>query len=568
MSGVLSLAPILLGLQVGFSFVCLSGLQSQISTAFPNVDPTLHLEVLVSLLSTGALVGCPVGGMLCDFWGRKPALLTSAGIIAAGGICMGLALDFSWLLVGRLTVGIGVGIGLSANNLFVSELAPPSSRGRYIALFELSMSFGIGIAYVTPTILKTLHLSWNVALGVGQAGPAVLLLCLVSACLPESPHYLFAIGRELEADAALRKMRGDIEGAIELASLQAARGANETASGHGVDEAQPPLFKRGATGFLLNTGGGGRLLLVGVALIVCQQASGQPTAMSYAHALLSALALDLSQDLEGAEALGFAACKALGTWICYATVDTWGRRPLLLLGQLGQLLGLAVALVARLAMQGGLGGASPFLALSGMCAYVLSYGFGYGGVVWVIMSEMFPAHMRGRCMAVVVGCNWGLQMLFVGSFLTVLAKLGADGALAIWFGCGVLALGFCWLAVPETLATTPEALLERAGAARAWFAWGRASALAPTLREPLLDAGTTPAARAPRLLPAASGASFRGRGLGEGEEDADEDEGYFRQSRLSLSYGGKVDAVSIVSDGLGDDALKSPPWWRKAQSRE
>ena len=64
--------------------------------------------------------------------------------------------------------------------------------------------------------------------------------------------------------------------------------------------------------------------------------------------------------------------------------------------------------------------------------------------------------MRGRCMAVVVGCNWGLRC-FVGPFPTVLAKLGADGALAIWFGCGVLALGFCWLAVPETLATTPEA---------------------------------------------------------------------------------------------------------------
>ena len=52
------------------------------------------------------------------------------------------------LVVGRLIVGVGVGVAAVAAPLYAAELAPASLRGRFISCYQLAITIGIFLAYL------------------------------------------------------------------------------------------------------------------------------------------------------------------------------------------------------------------------------------------------------------------------------------------------------------------------------------------------------------------------------------------------------------------------------------
>ena len=90
---------------------------------------TLMEELVVSIVLIGAMVGALVGGMVADRIGRRATLVWAAGIFIVGSLLAPLAANVAVLIVARAIIGIGIGFTSVTAPVYVSELAPPQSRG-------------------------------------------------------------------------------------------------------------------------------------------------------------------------------------------------------------------------------------------------------------------------------------------------------------------------------------------------------------------------------------------------------------------------------------------------------
>lgn len=85
-----------------------------ISGAMILIKQEFHLssfwqELIVSVTIGAAILGALLGGFLNQRLGRKPMLVASAMVFTVGAVVMGVAHSREILLIGRLTVGFGIG---------------------------------------------------------------------------------------------------------------------------------------------------------------------------------------------------------------------------------------------------------------------------------------------------------------------------------------------------------------------------------------------------------------------------------------------------------------------------
>ena len=125
--------------------------------------------------------------------------------------------------------------------------------------------------------------------------------------------------------------------------------------------------------------------------------------------------------------------------------------------------------------------------------YTGSFAIGLGPVFWLLISEIYPARIRGKLMSVATMANWGANFVVAISFLTLLNTISNAGTFFIM--CGPQQLGRSTgparsasasrvrkapngmtrsVAVPTTQRTT----VEGAAAANASAAWARDQRLA------------------------------------------------------------------------------------------
>jgi SP family xylose:H+ symportor-like MFS transporter len=99
-----------------------------------------------------------------------------------------------------------------------------------------------------------------------------------------------------------------------------------------------------------------------------------------------------------------------------ATVDKFGRKPLVYIGSLGMLIGFL--LLGITIQQQAIG----FLSLLGVLIFIGSFALSMGPVVWVLLSEMFPNKIRSIAMSIAVAVQWGGNYIVSQSFPIVTAS--------------------------------------------------------------------------------------------------------------------------------------------------
>ena len=187
-----------------------------------------------------AIAACVVGSLAAGCWandalGRRPTLLASAVLFAAGAAVLALATAYPGLLAGRVLVGLAVGAASLTSPLYIAETAPPRWRGALVTLNNLALTSGQLLAYALASLFvaaggddgdspASLSLSsssysssgaihsgggnaWRWLLGLSGVPAAVLLGGMLFA--PESPRWLLAKGgaaREARARAVLRSL--------------------------------------------------------------------------------------------------------------------------------------------------------------------------------------------------------------------------------------------------------------------------------------------------------------------------------------------------------------------------
>lgn len=158
----------------------------------------------IILLSSGigAILGAGFWGWLADRIGRRKVLISSIINFSLATGILALTPENGWkfLSVFRFFVGVGVG-GLYCVILpLVQEFMPSSKRGTVSGLVTAAVPLGLGLGAVLGAYLAPV-LSWRGLFAVGLL-PALVIL-LVRAWMPESPHWLVRAGRLHEARESL-----------------------------------------------------------------------------------------------------------------------------------------------------------------------------------------------------------------------------------------------------------------------------------------------------------------------------------------------------------------------------
>ncbi|KAJ1430616.1 Sugar/inositol transporter [Sesbania bispinosa] len=322
------------GLLFGYDTGVISGALLYIRDDFKDVDRKTWLqEAIVSTALAGAIIGAAVGGWINDRFGRKISILSADTLFFIGSVIMAAASSPSILIVGRVFVGLGVGMASMASPLYISEASPTRVRGALVSLNSFLITGGQFLSYLINLAFTKAPGTWRWMLGVA-ALPAVVQVGLMFF-LPESPRWLFRKGREEEGKAILRKIYPPHEVEAEIQALQESVALE-------IEEAEASgdisMMK------LLKTKTVRRGLCAGMGLQLFQQFVGINTVMYYSPTIVQ-LAGFASNQTALLLSLITAGLNAFGSILSIYFIDKTGRKKLALISLCGVVLSLALLTV-------------------------------------------------------------------------------------------------------------------------------------------------------------------------------------------------------------------------------
>jgi MFS transporter, SP family, major inositol transporter len=401
--------------------------------------------IVTSSLLFGAAAGAVGGGRLADTWGRRKTIILLAVLFLVGALSCVFAPNFEVMVVGRVILGLAVGGASSVVPVYLAELAPYEIRGSLAGRNELMIVIGQLAAFVVNAIIGNLWGEfggvWRIMLAVA-AIPAVALFVGMLR-MPESPRWLISRGRNQDALAVLKTIRSSDRAEAEMADVK-----------HLADEEKE-----------MNLSGWGalknkwilRILLVGIGLGVAQQLTGINSIMYYGQSVLVEAGFSSSGALIANIAPGVIA--VVGGVIALSMMQRVNRRTTLLLGFTLTTICHFLIGIASIALPVG-NPARPFVILFLVVAFVGSMQTFLNIAVWVMLSEIFPLHIRGFAIGVSIFCLW-IANAFLGLFFpTLVASVGITGTFFMFGVVGIVALIFIYTQVPETRGRTLEALEE------------------------------------------------------------------------------------------------------------
>lgn len=399
---------------------------------------------------SSALVGCIIGvsgaGWLSDRYGRKMVLLLTGTLFSISAIGCALSTSFTMLVIYRLIGGLGVGIASMLSPLYISEISPPSQRGRLVTLYQFAITIGILCSYfVNAWLLNASRIPgfsgmenlrlvfkqevWRGMLGM-EAIPAISFFILIFF-IPKSPRWLIVKGQKEKARRILSWL-----------------GGNEVAEREMKEIEETVALEKGSWKLLLEPGIK-MAVFIGVALAVLQQFTGIDAIIYYGPRIFEEAGFALSEALGSQVVIGI--INVTFTVIAIFTIDTLGRKRLLLAGTSGMLLSLIIIGILFF-----IGKAQGILLLSLVLIFIASFAFSLGPVVWVILSEIYPTRIRGRAMSIATIAVW-IGTAIIGQMIPLsLDNLGPHITFWIFafFCLPTLLIG--WKLLPETKGRTLE----------------------------------------------------------------------------------------------------------------
>ncbi|ESW10513.1 hypothetical protein PHAVU_009G216100 [Phaseolus vulgaris] len=503
------------GLLFGYDTGVISGALLYIRDEFKAVDRKTWLqEAIVSTAIAGAIIGASVGGWINDRFGRKKGIVVADALFFIGSVIMAAASSPVVLIVGRVFVGIGVGMASMTSPLYISEASPTRVRGALVSLNSFLVTGGQFLSYlINLAFTKTLG-TWRWMLGVA-AVPALIQVLLMFT-LPESPRWLYRKGREEEAQAILKKIypSEEVEGEIQALKESIDMEIKETKSTEKVG-----MIK------LLRTKAVRRGLYAGTGLLIFQQFVGINTVMYYSPTIVQ-LAGFASNRTALLLSLITSGLNAFGSILSIYFIDKTGRKKLALISLCGVVFSLAMLTVAfresemhspmvssietsqfnntcpdyNAAVNPGKWScmtclkASPscgfcaaddkllpgaclisndvtkklcgsdhrawytrgcpskygWAALIGLALYIIFFSPGMGTVPWVVNSEIYPLRYRGVCGGIASTAVWISNLIVSESFLSLTEAIGTAWTFMLFGIVAIVAIFFVIVYVPET----------------------------------------------------------------------------------------------------------------------
>ena len=442
----ITLVATLGGLLFGYDTAVISGAEKSVQA---YLITSLGLGSLAhGATISSALIGCIIGGMtsglLASGIGRKKSLMLAAILFFISALgsgfpefiffhrgepTMGLLLMFNFY---RIIGGIGVGIASAICPMYIGEVAPADIRGRLVSINQFAIIFGMLVVYFVNygiasgqsiDFVNETGWRWMFASEALPAGIFGILLFFV----PETPRYLALKNHENKALQILTRINGAQQAKLIMADIKIS-----------VEAASEKLFAFGKT-----------VIVIGILLSVFQQFVGINVALYYAPRIFESMGAGKDASMLQTVVMGLV--NVLFTVVAIATVDKYGRKPLLMIGSIGMAVGmLAIGVLSFMKVIG-------ISTLVFIIIYTASFMMSWGPICWVLIAEIFPNKIRGQAIAIAVASQWAANY-FISSTYPAMMEFSGGVTYCFYGAMSLLSFIFVWKMVPETKGKTLEAM--------------------------------------------------------------------------------------------------------------
>uniref|UniRef100_A0A8C3N2U7 Solute carrier family 2, facilitated glucose transporter member 10 n=1 Tax=Geospiza parvula TaxID=87175 RepID=A0A8C3N2U7_GEOPR len=495
LSGTVSLLG---GLIFGYELGIISGALLQLQADFQL--SCFEQEVLVSAVLVGALLASLAGGILIDRHGRRRAILVSNLVLLVGSLILTLARSLTVLVIGRVTVGFAISVSSMACCIYVSEMVAAHQRGLLVSLYEAGITVGILLSYALNYVFADVDEGWRYMFGLAIAPAAMQFLSILF--LPVNPVKLSSWDSDCQKgliplqdteDRAAAKREPYQEKHYSFLDLFRSRDnmRRRTLVGLGLVlfqqfTGQPNVlgyaskifhsvgFQSNSSAILASVGlgaikvvvtlvamaladkAGRRVLLMAGCVVMamsvtslgltsrmsplamardCRAATGPSASQSLSQHPLTPPVLPQAAVSPVPPASGAARSQASPDFA--ATREPHGRALESTSPPVG-----AAPWAQHTALN--------WITLLSMMAFVSAFSIGFGPMTWLVLSEIYPAGIRGRAFAFCNSFNWAANLLISLSFLDLIDAIGFSWMFLLYGLMGVMAVVFIYLFVPET----------------------------------------------------------------------------------------------------------------------
>ena len=472
------------GLLFGYDLLVIGGAKPFYEAYFGIYNHPWMQGWVMSSAVVGCLIGVMLAGMLADAFGRKKLLILAAAMFTATAIGMALAHSLTTFCIFRIVGGMGIGLASALSPMFIAEVSPKQYRGRFVSFNQLTIVIGILSAQVVnlmiadyvahqftpPEITASLttvedearvtinaaklagagdqeidliqqesnkqrasilletwngRWGWRCMFGAGVF-PAFVFLFLLFF-VPESPRWLVKNGKSAQARAILANVGGEEYADAEIRDIAQTIDADTQGRVRFSDLLDRRILP---------------ILSFGIFLAVFQQWCGLNVFLLYAEEVFRSAGYNISGLMFNIVITGF--INLVFTFIAIATIDRWGRRPLMLIGAGG------------MAMIHAMLGYCFFIGMTGPLMLVLvlacigCFAMTLGPTMWVILAEIFPNRIRGAAMSVAIAALWMANLILTQTFPILNSALKAHGTFWIYGSICAVSFVVILLKLPET----------------------------------------------------------------------------------------------------------------------
>lgn len=474
----------------------------------------LNAEFGLTPIQTGFVVAAPsmtaiaaiAAGPISDYVGRKRILIAISLAYIVSAAMSAVAPSYTVLVIARALGGFAFA-SLALAPIYITEIAPSHLRGRLVSINQFNIVVGFSAAYFGNDFFQKISgsdISWVIELGVDQNTwrwmlgaeliPATLYFLLLLG-VPESPRWLALKGKTEAARNILAKLYPAETLEKELAAIK--QSSEEGISFiKGLLESLSPALRF--------------TLLIGIILAIAQQVSGINSIYFYAPTIFEQSGV--GTDAAFTQAVWIGITNIIFTILAISLIDKLGRKPLLVGGLLGVVISMSICsygfkqayyeiedtdlaaftteqqtmiaplvgerydsdIAFKAALQANIPSESyaelesqllqagtnmnATLLLIGVLGFVASFAASLGPVMWVMLPEIFPNHLRGVGMALTGIFNTISSYLVQLVFPWELANWGASMTFGIYAALAVVNLILVVTLFPETKGKSIEEL--------------------------------------------------------------------------------------------------------------
>ncbi|KAH7837525.1 hypothetical protein Vadar_014845 [Vaccinium darrowii] len=448
------------GLLFGYDTGVISGALLYIRDDFKSVEKKTWLqETIVSMAVAGAIIGAAIGGWMNDKFGRKKSILVADFLFFVGAIIMAVAPTPAVIIIGRIFVGLGVGMASMTSPLYISEASPARIRGALVSTNGLLITGGQFLSYLINLAFTKTPGTWRWMLGV--AGIPALLQFILMLSLPESPRWLYRQNKVHEARAILEKIYSAEEVEEEIKALQSSI-EHEKAEEASIGGDTFSKLKNAWRNKVVRRG-----LYAGITVQVAQQFVGINTVImatvdrygrrklmisSMIGIIPCLLALTVvfqqssvhSPSVSRTESTHFGGNSTCSSYLTASDASSWNCMTCLKASSECGFCGSepnkylpGACLAATDATKGACGAEHRVwytkgcpskiggLAVTLLGLYIIVYSPGMGTVPWIVNSEIYPLRYGGIGGGIAAVSNWCSNLIVSETFLTLTEAIGS-----------------------------------------------------------------------------------------------------------------------------------------------